>query len=108
MPDNYTPTATYGADPVVIPAAGEGIIAATTFSPVKISLDRAAWLKALGEDNQGRLNAALLKLGITVTSPSDTTPPTYAAPFLLIGSLTHHAALETLDSGMSTHNTYII
>jgi hypothetical protein len=107
MPDNYTPTATYGADPVAVPASGEGILVATAFAPVKEALNRAAWLKDLAETNEGRLDAALTKLGITVVNPADTALPTYAAPFLLVGNKSHQTALETLDSGLSTHNTAI-
>ncbi len=108
MPENYTPTATYGVDPVIIPVNGDAASATTAFSPVKECLNRAAYLKVEGENTEGRLDAGLTKLGITVVNPSDTTPPTYSSGYLLSGSQTHHSALETLDSGIQVdHNSLV-
>ncbi len=107
MSENYNPTSSYGTDPVVIPSSGEPINATEVFSPVKISLDRSLYNKDNIEETTGRFNAGLIKIGISVSSPSDTTLPTYSSSYILVGNISIHNALEILDSGLQTQNTVL-
>ena len=108
MSELYTPTSSYGTDPVTILTDGDPIDATQVFSPVKISLDRALYNKDTIEETTGRLNALTTKLGISVTDPSDVTLPTYTSGYLLVGNISTHNALEILDSGLQTQNNVVV
>jgi len=108
MPVNYTPVASWGTDPVVFQAPDDAADATLAFVGAQTALNRALVLKNDADTLLGRFDASLLKLGLTVTGPSDTTPPTYGgSPYILIGNMTHQAALEAVDAELKTKNTSI-
>lgn len=107
MPQNYTPTATWNAYPVSIFSNGDFAEENYFNDRWKDVYNREEYLKTNLDLTTGRFDAALTKLGITVTGPTDNIPPTYTSGFVLSTSRTHHSALEVLDLQLKSHNTNI-
>lgn len=105
MPQNYTPTATYAAYPVSLPAHGDVMNEAFFTTRYEDLYNRVRYTKDTLTTGIGRLDAGLIKLGITVADPADVTLPTYTSAYKLVGNLSHQSALVALDNELRSHNT---
>lgn len=100
MPVTYTPPVNpaFPSFPITLVTPGDNMTDESVNSIFRPIFDGLQNVKDANDLTEGRLDAALGKLGITVVDENDTALPTYSSGFLLTGALSHHDALETLDT----------
>lgn len=103
MPQNYTPVSSFGGTPVVITSNGSIADENEFNTPFQDLYDRVFFNNDLAVETEGRFDALLIKLGLGVTSPTDTALPTYGVGFVLTAAQSHHTAIETLESTLQAH-----
>ena len=106
MTTTYTPpvSPSFPGYPITLVTDGEPGNEESVNKVYRPIIDALEYLKQNHELDEGRLNALLTKLGLTVVDGSDTTLPTYSSGFLLTGNKSYQTALETLDTGIQTQN----
>lgn len=106
MPDPYTPAASpsFVSFPIDLILKGDPMTPDSMNVPFRAAFDSLQRLKLDTDEDIGVMAALKTKLGITVVDSSDTALPTYSGAYVLTSALSHHAALNTLDTELGLQN----